>query len=265
VEIPEKTFEVGPVGLQSVDEDRLRPVLTRLQEEVEGSKRAALVVPTGWFRSHLLEFDEFPRRQLDLHDMVVWRLKKLLPVAPSSLRLALVPQPPADGPRRLLVMAGVERALADLEGVFESVGISPGIITPRAFALAGGSEAPGPVLNIQQEPGFLSLVLLVDDAPHVVRTKLMAGNDWAVIELELMMTLGFIESSLGVEGGLSVAVSVEDPDLQDRLKNWTNTTPGLSSVEAAPPSLVFEGTAVRDRVRPFRLDPLVNVLSGVVR
>ncbi len=78
VETPEGTFEVGPVGLQSVDEDRLRPVLTRLQEEVEGSKRAAVIVPTGWLRTHLLEFDDLPRRQADLRDMVMWRLKKLI-------------------------------------------------------------------------------------------------------------------------------------------------------------------------------------------
>ena len=265
VEIPEETFDVGPVGLQAVDQDKLRPVLTRLQQEVEGSKRAALVVPSGWFRTHLIEFDELPRRQLDLHDMVVWRLKKLLPVAPSSLRLATVPQPPTDGPRRLLVMVGIEHALADLEAVFESAGVSPGIITPRIFAMAGGTGTPGPILNIQQEEGFLSLVLLIDDSPHVVRTKLLASNDWAVIERELMMTIGFIEASLGVEGGLTVAVSVEDQELNDRLLSWIASNPTLSSVETAPPSLVFEGTAVRDRVRPFRLDPLVNVLSGEVR
>ncbi len=94
---------------------------------------------------------------------------------------------------------------------------------------------------------------------------MLASNDWAVIERELMMTIGFIEASLGVEGGLTVAVSVEDQELNDRLLSWIASIPTLSSVETAPPSLVFEGTAVRDRVRPFRLDPLVNVLSGEVR
>lgn len=265
VEIPEDTFEVGPVGLQAVDQDKLRPVLTRLQQEVEGSNRAAVVVPSGWFRTHLIEFDELPRRQLDLHDMVVWRLKKLLPVAPSSLRLAMVPQPPAGGPRRLLVMAGVERALADLEAVFESVGVSPGIITPRVFAGADGSGGSTPVLMIQQEQGFLSLMLLIDDSPHVVRTKLLAGIDWSVIERELMMTVGFIETNFGVGDGLSVAVSVEDEDLLDRLNGWIGSMPTLSPLKAAPPSFAFEGTAVRDRAGSFRLDPVVNVLSGGVR
>ncbi len=90
VEMPGDAFEVGPVGLQTVDEDKLRPVLARLQDEVEGSKRAAVVIPTGWLRTHMLEFDNLPRRQADVKDMVMWRLKKMLPVPPSSLRLAMV-------------------------------------------------------------------------------------------------------------------------------------------------------------------------------
>jgi hypothetical protein len=265
VEVPDETFEVGPVGLQAVDQDKLGPILTRLQQEVEGSKRAAVVLPSGWLRAHLIEFEELPRRQADLHEVVIWRLKKLLPVAPASLRLATVPQPATDGPRRLLVMVGVERALADLEAVFESVGVSLGIIVPRAFAVAGGTGASGPVLSIQQEDGFLSVVLLIDDVPHVVRTKLLAGNDWPVIERELMMTIGFIVDRLGFADGLSVTISAEDPVLVERLEDWSSSTPSLSRAEAVAPSLVFEGTAVRERVRPFRLDPVVNVLSGGVR
>jgi hypothetical protein len=265
VEVPDATFEVGPVGLQAVDQDTLRPILTRLQQEVEGSKRAALVLPSGWLRAHLIEFEELPRRQADLHEVVIWRLKKLLPVAPASLRLATVSQPATDGPRRLLVMVGVERALADLEAVFESVGVSLGIIIPRAFAVAGGTGTAGPVLNIQQENGFLSLVLLIDDVPHVVRTKLLAGNDWPVIERELMMTIGFIVDRLGVVDGLSVTISAEDPELVDHLEHWISSIPDLSPVEASSPSLMFAGTTVRERARPFRLDPVVNVLSGGVR
>jgi len=180
VDIPERAFEVGPVGLQAVDEERLRPVLTRLQDEVEGSIRAAVVVPTGWLRTHLLEFDELPRRQADVKEMVMWRLKKLLPVAPTSLRLTTVAQPPTEGARRLLILVGVERAIASLESVFESVGVSPGIITPRVFALADGSGEASRVLAIQQERGFLSIMLLLNDVPRVVRTKPLPNDDWSV-------------------------------------------------------------------------------------
>lgn len=265
VEMPGDVFEVGPVGLQTVDEDKLRPILARLQDEVEGSKRAAVVVPTGWLRTHMLEFDKLPRRQADVQDMVMWRLKKMLPVPPSSLRLAMVSQPPAGGRRRLLILVGVERALATLESVFESVGVSPGIITPRVFAGANPGAAASPILTIQQEKGFLSIMLLVDGEPQLVRTKPLPVTDWRVVERELNLTQGYIKTGLGLDSGLSVGFSVEDDALADHLSRWLESSEKMSPLVAAPPSLVFDGTVVRDRVGPFRLDPVINVMSGGVR
>lgn len=265
VDVPQGTFDIGPVGLQAVDEDKLRPVLTRLQEEVEGSKRAAVVVPTGWLRTHLLEFEELPRRQADIHDVVMWRLKKLLPVPPSSLRLAIIAQPPTAGNRRLLILVGVERAVAALEAAFESVKVSPGLITPRLFAVTDGAHMPSPMLAIQQESGFLSIMLLLDDSPQLVRTKPLAGNDWAVVKRELGLTMAFIESRLGVKDGMTVGLSVEDDHIHDRLKSWIAGEASLTAAGAPPPSLAFDGTAIRDRVGAHRLDPVVNAVSGGVR
>jgi len=264
-DIPEGAFDVGPVGLQGVDEDRLRPVLTRLQQEVEGSKRAAVVVPTGWLRTHLLEFEELPRRQADTREVVMWRLKKLLPVAPTSLRLTTVAQPRSDGPHRLLVMAGVERALASLESVFASVGVSPSMLTPRIFTVVNGGGTAPRFLAVQQEKGFLSIMLLLDDSPYVVRTKPLPTENWAVVERELGLVLGFVEANLGISDELSVGISVESDELAARLKSWVGTGDSLSLATTASPSEVFRGTAIRDRAGAFRLDPVVNVMSGGVR
>ena len=265
VDVPDGTFEVGPVGLQAVDEEKLRPILERLQNEVEGAKRAAVVVPTGWLRTHILEFEQLPRRQADIKEMVLWRLKKLLPVAPTSLRLATVTQPVSEGARRLLVLVGVERAMAGLESIFESVGVSPGLISPRVFAVADGKGAASRVLAVQQESGFLSIMLLVNDQPKLVRTKPLPQDDWSVVERELSLTLGFVRTSLDIEGVLDVGVSVENEMLADRLKGWIAATDSLSPVASASPSMAFDGTAIRDRVGSFRLDPVVNLMSGGVR
>ena len=79
-------FEVGPVGLQSVDREKLAALLSSLQPRIEGATRAAVVLPSGWTRTYLLDFDDLPRGQSDLDQVVRWRLKKLLPVKPSELR-----------------------------------------------------------------------------------------------------------------------------------------------------------------------------------
>ena len=73
-----------------MDRKGLQEVLARLQERVAGCRRAAVIVPTAWVRTHLMDFDELPRRSLELDDVVRWRLKKLLPVLPSELRVSVV-------------------------------------------------------------------------------------------------------------------------------------------------------------------------------
>ncbi len=267
-ELPDGAFEVGPVGLQAVDGDALRPVLARLHEEVEGSKRVSLVVPTGWVRTHLLEFEQLPRRQADIRELVIWRLKKLLPVPPASLRLAMEPVPSRaeDDTRRLLVMVGVERALVELEAVFDSVGASPGIVTPRIFGVVGALSGVSPLFVIQQERGFLTFILLIDGVPAVIRTKPLPRDDWSVVERELGLTMGFASSTFDVDGGMVVALSVEDAALSDRLRQWVESTDRLEPFHHAPRlSAGLNGTAVRDRAGAFRVDPLVGVVAGGLR
>jgi hypothetical protein len=166
--MPSGAWEVGPVGLQSVDRERLMPALNAVQGRVEGARRAVVVVPTGWVRAHLLDFDEIPRRQAEVDQVVLWRLKKLLPVLPSELRVSTIPQRTGEGQPRLLCMVGVERAISELEESFAAVGVEPGLITPRLFALAQGA-GDGARLLVQQEAGFLSLLLLVDGVPRLQR------------------------------------------------------------------------------------------------
>ena len=78
-ELPAKVLDIGPVGLQSVDGESLSPVLARLKGAAEGTDSAAVIVPTSWLRSFLIDVDRLPRKEEELHDIVRWRLKKLLP------------------------------------------------------------------------------------------------------------------------------------------------------------------------------------------
>jgi hypothetical protein len=93
----------------------------------------------------------------------------------------------------------------------------------------------------------------------------MAGSDWPVVERELGLTMGFIAAKLGIESGVGVVVSVENESLGGRIAEWITGTPDVSLAATAAPSLAFDGTSIRDRVRPYRLDPVVNVLAGGVQ
>jgi len=265
--VPAGVFEIGPVGLQGVDSTALDPLLARLRGAAEGSQTAAVVTPTAWFRCYLIEADRLPRQQKELNDVVRWRLKKLLPIPPADLRLSVTRLPERDGRRQVLCLVGIERALTALEASVRAVGVEPGLITTRLLALAARrSRDDVPVLVIQQEPTFLSLVLVADGSPRLLRTKPLAvgGPAQPAAIREVGLTLNFIREDLGMEGDIEVQLAVENEGVESDLRRWLAERPGLVP-GAEPATPLCAPAAVAVRVGAARLMPAVAVVTGGTR
>jgi hypothetical protein len=265
--LPAGCLDVGPVGLQNIHRESLGPVLARLKGVAEGTDTAAVIVPTSWLRSFLLDIDRPPRRQEELDDVVRWRLKKLLPVSPTDLRLSVVRLPGADGQRRLLVMAGIERAMAGVEACFSSVGVEVGLITTRLFALVPRlAGVTCPMLVVQHEEGFLSLFLLVEGEPRLLRTKPLAAGDGdgSSVLREAALTLGYIRESVGIEGQIEVKMNCDRIEMDAVVRGWLAEQEGLvpASEAAVPPS---GPSTVVDRLGAACLAPALAVVSGELR
>ena len=266
-ELPPDTFDIGPVGLQALDPELLNPFLARLKGAAEGSGTAAVVLPTNWLRSFLIDADRLPRKEDELHDVVRWRLKKLLPVPPTELRLSVVRLSEVEGRRQLLVMAGMERALASVEAVFRAVGVEPGFITTRLFALVprnAGSERP--TLVIQHENALLSLMLIVNGTPKLLRTKPLpkSNKDGAMLRREVQINLEYIRDKLGCDDEIEVLVVSEDLDFDEGIREWLADDVRLTP--AVGPMLPPCGpSTVADRLGPACLAPAVALVKGEIR
>jgi hypothetical protein len=266
-DLPVGGLDVGPVGLQAVHDDVLGPVLAKLRGVAEGTGTAAVIVPTGWLRSFLIDVDQLPRREDELSDVVRWRLKKMLPVAPTELRLAVIRLPESEGQKRLLVMTGIERAMAAIEACYSAIGIEVGLITTRLFALAPRlTGATLPTLIIQHEDSFLSLLLLVNGVPRLLRTKPLPLNDveGKAVLREAALTLGFIRESVGVDGEIEVRLNSERPEMDAMMRGWLADQTGLvpAAEIAGPPC---GPTTVVSRLGAARLAPALAVVSGELR
>jgi len=266
-DLPTGVLDVGPVGLQLVHDQAVGPVLARLKGAAEGTETAAVVVPTSWLRSFLIDVDRLPRREEEVQDVVRWRLKKLLPVPPADLRLAIVRLPESGGQKRLLVMAGIERAMAGIEACFAAIGVEVGLITTRLFALVPRFiGASPPTLVIQHEESFLSLLLLIDGVPRLLRTKPLPrpDEDGRAGLREASLTLGFIRESVGIEDQIEVKLSCDRPEMDVIIRRWLAEQTGLSpAVESAGPPC--GPTTVVDRLGAARLAPALAVVSGELR
>jgi len=212
-DVPPGAFEVGPVGLQAVDREALAPVLTRLKGAAEGTTTAAVVVPTGWLRAFLLEADKLPRRESEVLDVIRWRLKKLLPVAPADLRLSVIRVGEAEGRRQVMVLAGIERAVLSLSG--------PGVQIERDTATAiRNAKSANDFLGaeIQKRPhrysGFAHLAMQDAKAAADAFDKVAeaAGIQYETRSVESIAGEGFMEAVRDLRVTDLVVVSQDDPD-----------------------------------------------------
>ena len=259
--VPGGMAQIGPVGLQTVDRDALTAAIAAANERLGGAKGVAVVVPTAWIRVHLLAFEELPRRAAEVREVVLWRLKKLLPVNPAELRVSPVVQP-GDARRDVLCLSMLDRAAAAVESACTAAGLEVGYLGPRALAMAAAVGA-GPHLIVQQETGFLSLVLSDGGAIRLVRTKPIAARSeaWDAIERELRLVSDYLASELGLRSGYTVQIVADEVVHADRLLSWWRARPDVVVApawrpdEAMPPGL-------GQRIGAARLTPGHAVLEG---
>jgi hypothetical protein len=258
-ELPVGLLEEGVVGLQTVDAERLSPVLASLKDRVAGAKRVAVVLPTGWLRCHLLEFEHLPRRAAEVTDVVRWRLKKLLPVNPAELRLSVLPLSATGERRTVATLAGFERALAGLERAFAAAGMEPGYLGPALLAARDhGADAASSRLLVQHDERVLALTLSVDGRLRLLRTKPLAsaGDTIGALEREMNLTLHFIRDRLTLAGELAVEILSGDREVAARLEAWWRGQPGV----ALRPALTMP--AVSPPGVAARLEPAWRLLRG---
>lgn len=260
--LPAGVVEPGPVGLHRVDVDKLGRAIAAVKGTLAGDHRAAVVVPSRWVRCQLLTVERLPRRHHEVEDVLRWRLKKVLPVPVTDLRLSWTAFPAQDGRRPLLCIAGLERALAAFEQSFVEAGVVPGMITSRAFALVSGLEWPaGAHLLVQQEPGFLTLLLTVDGSPRLLRTKTLpgAGDATAGTVREMHLAMTYIRETLAVEGPLRVQISADSAEIERELRRfWVEQ----HDAEAELPAETAAPAEIASSLGPARLAAVESVLSG---
>jgi len=261
---PPDLFTTGPAGLHSVQPELLQPLLERLLHSAGISKRPAIVLPTAWTRIFFIEGDDLPKKTAELEEIVRWRLKKLVPIPPEDLRLAISEQKKNRESRRILCSVAMARPLEVLEESFASAGMKPGLILPRILA---GSlklpEMPEMRLILQQESSFFSMALIEGEEILFLRTKPLSakGESPETLQRELILAQAFIEDKLKIESEIDVLTVIMDPALKDALKDMLEDIEGLrdsgySWPESCPDPLLSESLG------PGRLECMTAILHG---
>jgi hypothetical protein len=202
------------------------PLFSReaLAEAVESSRksnggrltRASVVFPDSWARILPIDFDTLPDGEEACREMVVWKLKKLLPGVSSELSVVFEEMPLLGEERRLLVAAAPAETLRSIEQSFESLGVRVGALAPASLALFEGlaptlaARSGGDYALVHRAPGCLVLIVARETGPLFFRQRPIESPE-EDHEQEIRLSLSYYAEKLKGPGLAMVFVHDELP------------------------------------------------------
>jgi len=100
--------------------------------------RASVVYPDAWARILPVELETLPPDGEAGEQMVLWKLKKLLPGSSGDLAVVWEPMPELTDEKRVLVAAAPREMIQAIESAFGELGVRVGCLTPATMALFEG-------------------------------------------------------------------------------------------------------------------------------
>jgi hypothetical protein len=176
---PPNTLGAGPSGTPLFTREAVVDIVDSARKLSGGRlSKASVVFPDSWARILPIEFDTLPQSEEAVRDMVLWKLKKLLPGISEELSVVFDQMPRVgDGEIRLLVAAAPTELLRSIEQSFESVGVRVGALTPASLALFEGLSpvlaplAGGDYGLLHRSAGSLVFVIARDGSPVFFRQR----------------------------------------------------------------------------------------------
>ncbi len=124
------------------------PILTReaVAEAVKAGRalsggrlsRASVIYPDAWARILPVELEALPPDGEAGQQMVLWKLKKLLPGSSGDLAVVWEPMPELTEEKRVLVAATPRETIQAIENAFGELGVRVGCLAPASLALFEG-------------------------------------------------------------------------------------------------------------------------------
>jgi hypothetical protein len=205
------------------------PLITReaIAEAVKAARalaggrlsRASVIIPDSWARILPVELDSVPDRSDAGREMVLWKLRKLLPGHPTDLAVTWEPMPALTDEKRVLVAAVSREAVEAVERAFEETGVKVGYLAPASLALFEGlakilsENASGDYALLHRSSGALSFFIARGRDPIFFRQRPpeIHADDADVHEREARLSLSYYAERLKGRGISAVYVHDELP------------------------------------------------------
>lgn len=203
---PANTLGAGASGTPLFSAGAIAPAVEAARRFGQGRlSRASIVFPDSWARILPVDFDSLPGSPEAAREMVLWKLKKLLPGVTAELEVVSLEMTPAGEQKRLLVAAAPAEMLRSIEAAFEEKGIRVGALAPASLVLFEGLSAvfagksAGDYALIHRSKGSFVLIIARGEAPIFFRQRPSETEEEGQ-DQELRLSLSYYTEKLNGPG-----------------------------------------------------------------
>ena len=180
--------------------------------------RASVVFPDAWTRIMAVELDAFPDQSEAGREMILWKLKKLLPGHPTDLSIVYRPMPELAEEKRVLIAATPRETVEAIERAFDESGVRIGYLAPAGLALFEGlastlaAAASGDFALLHRTGNAMSFFIARGTAPIFYRQRPAETEEEHDHDREARLSLSYYAEKLKGPGLSAVYVHDELPD-----------------------------------------------------
>lgn len=193
------TFTPAVVTPELTNEAALAETIRRLRNESGRWDKVSLLLPDAWFRINIIEVPALPDRPNEALEVVRWSLKRTLPIAPETLRIAYEVVSRTPSLVRLLVLSGVEDTLARIEKAFTAAGIDVILMEPVGLniwnAIIDKQQTTADRLFIHIRETDFTTGVFRGSQPLFIRSRNLSGE--RTLEQEIRLSATYLRDSVG--------------------------------------------------------------------
>ncbi len=195
----EGIFTPAVVTPDLADEAGLADVLRRVRTDAGKLDRVSILLPDAWFHMNLIELPPVSDRRDEALHAIRWSLKRTLPIAPESLRVAWEVLGKSPAGSKLLVVTAVEKTLAAIDRVFGAAGIEVVLIEPvglniwNAITVREQATSNDRIFVYVRDTDFTTAVFR-GSQPLFIRSRNLSGE--RTLQQEISLSANYLRETL---------------------------------------------------------------------
>lgn len=127
-ELPEGLVTPSFARENITDSSLLREIMEKLIPAGKKSGDVSLTIPDAVLKISVLNFDELPRKREEIERLILWRLKKSIPLAPEMVKVDYSISPAENGSIDVIAAVASRKVIREYEGLLINAGLKPKIV-----------------------------------------------------------------------------------------------------------------------------------------